>query len=249
MSANKLGNFRFIAFAGLLVAMVFLASTASAATVSYRFTGVVDDLTDKKVDAADYGFSVGDIVSGYWSLDDTHPDSDGGSDRAEYLNPGIDVSFWVTTAGGVTLYSDNAVGDDIEFKIENDRGSNPKDKLEFEDKSTTRAAIDDGSTSIAFDKLKVKFEDDDNNDALSSIIPTVDPNLSIANWNKAYEFELKFKEGGDEVKLKGTITAMSVVPIPAAAWLLGSGLGLLLVFRPQSGRSSQRDSAAETLQS
>ena len=50
--------------------------------------------------------------------------------------------------------------------------------------------------------------------------------MTAMDWDKKREFELKFKSGGEEVQLKGDISAF-VVPVPAAVWLFGSGLGLL----------------------
>ncbi len=215
----------------VLLPAIFLipAGTADAALISYQFSGLVDELTDRRVDASDYGFSIGDIITGVVTVDDGHPDSNSNAAIGEYADLEIALEFWVSTSGGLEIYHDETAADDIEIKIENDNGGhNKKDKFEMEDKSY-RTAITElgGGNALAYEKLKLKLEDDLNNDTFSSIIPTADASVDILDFNKKYEFELKFKDGGDEVKLKGDLTSIAVVPIPPAVWLFGSALGWL----------------------
>ena len=84
---------------------------------------------------------------------------------------------------------------------------------------------------------KLKFELQANSSSLftDTSLP-IDLNfLDIANgvWPDKNTFELKFKSGGDELKLTGTLSSLAV-PIPAAFWLFGSGLGLLGWIRRKS---------------
>jgi len=135
----------------------------------------------------------------------------------------------VSTSGGSEIYYDETAADDIVIRIEDDHGGgNKHDKFEMSDFSN-RAAITEigGGGAVAYEKLTFKLEDDLNNDTFSSIIPTADASVDILDFNKKYEFELKFKDGGKEVKLKGELISISVVPIPAAVWLFGSALGWL----------------------
>ncbi len=60
--------------------------------------------------------------------------------------------------------------------------------------------------------------------ALESTTPVVDPTMVIGDWSNENEYEIKWKDGGDYVKLKGEFDSLRVVPIPAAAWLFGSAL-------------------------
>ena len=48
--------------------------------------------------------------------------------------------------------------------------------------------------------------------------------MVIGDWGNKNEYEIKWKDGGDYIKLKGDFDSLSVVPIPAAAWLFGSAL-------------------------
>ena len=206
----------------VLMTSLFLvpAGNANAALVYYTFEGVVDEA---KKDSALYGFSVGDVIRGTFRIDSTDTPYSSSSDDNEYRNNSLFVRFTVETAGGSLLYSSDAVADDIKLKLENNKGS--KDKLEFEDKSSRLGLTRSGGYTSAFDKLKIKLEDDSET-AINSVIPYRDPAMTALNWPDKREIELKWKTGGEEVQLKGDISAF-VVPVPAAVWLFGSGLGLL----------------------
>ena len=60
--------------------------------------------------------------------------------------------------------------------------------------------------------------------ALTSIVPDIDEFMVIGDWGNKNEYEIKWKDGGDYITLKGDFDSLSVVPIPAAAWLFGSAL-------------------------
>ena len=211
----------------LMAALVLLTSlllipigNANAATVFYTFEGVVDEALK---DASDYGFSVGDVIRGTFRIDNTDTPYSSSSDKNEYRNNSLFVRFTVETAGGILLYSSDAVADDIKLKLENNKNS--KDKLEFEDKSSRAGLTRSGGYTSAFDKLKILLEDDSES-AISSVVPYEDADMTAMDWPDKQEIELKWKSGSEEVQLKGDISAF-VVPVPAAVWLFGSGLGLL----------------------
>ena len=111
------------------------AGNANAALRFYTFEGVVDEA---KKDASDYGFSVGDVIRGTFRIDSTDTPYSSSSDDNEYRNNSLFVRFTVEDAGGILLYSSDAVADVIKLKLENNKNS--KDKLEFEDNSS-RAAL------------------------------------------------------------------------------------------------------------
>ena len=205
----------------LMASLVAPVNSANAASVYYTFEGVVDEA---KKDADKYGFSVGDVIRGTIRIDNTDTPYSSSSNKNEYRNNSLFVRFTVETAGGSLLYSSDTVADDIKLKLENNKSS--KDKFEFEDKSA-RAALSrsGGSKTSAFEKLKIKLEDDDEN-AINSVVPYEDADMTLMDWPDKAEFELEFDTGGEEVQLKGDLSAF-VVPVPAAVWLFGSGLGLL----------------------
>jgi len=180
----------------LLSSLVLMPiGSASAATVYYSFIGVVDEA---KKDASDYGFSVGDIIRGTASIDDAQVPYSSETDKAVYKDGGIFIRFSVESSTGTLLYSSDQAADDIKMTLENDNGGS--DKWELED-SSARAAITsiNGSKTSAFNVLKIKVEDDANNDTFNSVVPFADSTITIANWNKKKEFQLKFETGGEEV--------------------------------------------------
>ena len=202
-----------------LIMMPF--GSANAAFVFYTFVGVVDEAIK---DYADYGFSIGDIIRGTVRIDNTDTPYSSNSYKNEYRDNSIFVRFTVETAGGSLLYSSDTPADDVIIKIENNHNDD-HDKWEFTDESSRTGLSRSGGNTSAYNYLKLKLEDD-GQDALNSQIPTYDAEMTVMDWDKKQEFDLKFKSGGEEVQLKGDLSAF-VVPVPAAVWLFGSGLGLL----------------------
>ncbi|MDG2154841.1 MAG: PEP-CTERM sorting domain-containing protein [Gammaproteobacteria bacterium] len=218
---------RVLACSSLLSSLALMASlllmplgNANAASVYYTFAGIVDQA---KFDSADYGFSVGDVIRGTIRIDATDTPYSSASNKNEYRDNSLFVRFTVETAAGVLLYSSGTPADDIKLKLENNRSG--KDKFEFEDKSSRAAVTRSGGYSSAFEKLKIKLENDDEN-AINSAVPYGDADMRLLDWPDKAEFELRFDSGSEDVKLQGDLSAF-VVPVPAAVWLFGSGLGLL----------------------
>ena len=122
-----------------------------------------------------------------------------------------------------------ATNQDTVLKLKKNYNGN-NDKIEVTDESV-RATLYGGSDVLDFDKFKLKLEDDTMN-ALASAAPLVDEFMVIGNWSDKNEYEIKWKDGGDYVKLRGEFDSLKVVPIPAAAWLFGSAIfGLFTVAR------------------
>jgi hypothetical protein len=225
-----------------LALSLMLASTASAATLNYHFIGTIDTITNKKLDdPGSFGFVVGDIIDGVVSIDSDHiPSSDNGT-TAKFYDLEMTLDFNVqdgygTWSGWTTKYSSNSAADDIKIEIENDHGGGGgHDKFKMEDKSTRSSiiGIDNGAAkTLDYDKLKFELQANSSSLFTDTSLP-IDLNfLDIANgvWPDKNTFELKFKSGGDELKLTGTLSSLAV-PIPAAVWLFGSGLGVLGWFR------------------
>jgi hypothetical protein len=226
----------------LLASSCMLASTAGAATLNYHFIGTIDTITNKKLDdPGSFGFVVGDIIDGIVSIDSDHiPSSDNGTTAKFYdLEMALDFNVqdgYGTWSGWSTKYSSNSAADDIRIEIEdNHGGGGGHDKFKMEDKSTRSGitGIDDGAAkTIAFEKLKFELQANNSSLFTDTSLPTDLNFLDIANgvWPDKNTFELKFKSGGDELKLTGTLSSLAV-PIPAAVWLFGSGLGVLGWFR------------------
>ena len=110
---------------------------------------------------------------------------------------------------------------DTTLKLKNNYNGD-HDRIELDDESV-RTALYGGGDVLAFDKFKVKLEDNTMS-ALESTTPVADRTMVIGDWSNKNEYEIKWKDGGDYIKLKGDFDSLSVVPIPAAAWLFGSAL-------------------------
>ena len=210
----------------ILFATIMLMTTASAQakSVIYKFTAELgaSDITYKKVDSADYDFSPGDILSARVFIDSEQLDLDSDPEKGEFENGTLDLSFTITSASGTMVYSSlAATNQDTVLKLKNNYNGN-YDKLEVTDESV-RAALYGGSDVLDFDKFKLKLKDN-TMAALASATPLVDELMVIGNWSDENEYEIKWKDGGDYVKLKGEFDSLKVVPIPAAAWLFGSAI-------------------------
>jgi hypothetical protein len=210
----------------MLFATIMLMTTASAqaATVIYKLTAVLDasNITDKKVNSADFGFGPGDILSTRISIDSQQLDLNSDTEIGIFENGTLDLSFTITSSNGAVIYSSTTTtSNDTELKLE-DNHDGKHDKIELTDESG-RTAIYAGSDVLPFDKFKVKLQDDTMS-ALTSIVPDIDEFMVIGDWGNKNEYEIKWKDGGDYVKLKGEFDSLRVVPIPAAAWLFGSAL-------------------------
>jgi hypothetical protein len=216
----------------MLFATIMLMTTASAQakSVIYKLTANLgaSDITYKKVNSADYDFSTGDILSVRVHIDPEQLDLDSDPEKGEFENGTLDLSFTITSASGTMIYSSlAATNQDTVLKLKNNYKGN-YDKIEVTDESV-RAALYGGSDVLDFDKFKLKLEDD-SMDALTSTTPFVDPTMVIGDWSNKNEYEIKWKDGGDYIKLKGDFDSLSVVPIPAAAWLFGSALFALFAI-------------------
>ena len=232
-------QFKSLAYAAVILSASLIAtSDAKATTLIYHFKGQIDNITTKSIsDPESFGFSVGDWLYGSLSIDsDKAPTSDNG-EKATWNEPDILLDFHVQDgpgSGWTSIYASNIISDDMKFEVEDDHGGGGgHDKFKMEDKSSTRpdaTGLDGGGSplTVAFEKLKFELQEDNSSIFTSTALPTDMHSVDIANglWSAKNMFELKFKDGGDEIKLTGALSAVSV-PIPAAVWLFGSGLGLL----------------------
>ena len=210
----------------MLFATIMLMTTASAQakSVIYKLTANLgaSDITYKKVNSADYDFSTGDILSVRVHIDPEQLDLDSDPEKGEFENGTLDLSFTITSASGTMIYSSlAATNQDTVLKLKNNYNGD-HDRIELDDESV-RTALYGGGDVLAFDKFKLKLRDNTMS-ALESTTPVVDPTMVIGDWSNKNEYEIKWKDGGDYIKLKGDFDSLSVVPIPAAAWLFGSAL-------------------------
>lgn len=236
----KVNEFRSAAYVAVFLSASLMAtSDAKAVMLIYNFQGQVSNLTTKSIsDPGSFGFTVGDYIYGSLSIDSDHaPDTDNGN-KATWTDPGILLDFRVQdkpgTIGATIIYSSNIVSDWMKLDVENNNGGGGgADKFKMEDKSSARPDATglggSGSPlSVAFEKMKFELKDNNSSNFNSTQHPRDMDFTDIANgkWATKNTFELKFKQGGDEIKLTGALSAITV-PIPAAVWLFGSGLGLL----------------------
>ena len=225
---NKQKSYKAVMIESLILsATIMLMTTASAQgkTVIYKFTAELgaSDITDKKVNSSDFGLSAGDTLSVRVHIDSEQNDLDSHTDKARFENGTIDLSFTITSASGAVIYtSTTSTNQHSVLKLEDNHNSD-HDKLELTDESDRSSLSDGAGDHLFFEKFKLKLQDD-NMSALESTTPIADPTMVIGDWSKKNEYEIKWKDGGDYIKLKGDFDSLKVVPIPAAAWLFGSAL-------------------------
>lgn len=204
-------------------------------------------LTKKLDDPETFGFALGDIIFGSFSVDDSIAPTGGDSHKSEYTN-GINFSFTVASANGTEVYtsedtaSDAYVSDDIEIRVEDN-----KDKFKIEDKDrsfrggVTGTQGNNNAFLLDFYKFKIEVQDSSKNVFSDTALPL---SLDLNDFDADHlKMELKFTaSGGKELKIKGALDALSassqspstpdtVVPVPAAAWLFFSAIGGLGLLR------------------
>lgn len=221
-----------MAFLFFATTVVTMAPSARADIIKYNFVADIDEVKDKGVHSSDYGFGANTTVTGQFVIQDTQHDEEGHKDyRGKYSDGTLTLTFTVLNDNGSVLYT-SAAGqtDDIELKLENNH-NNEHDKLELKDKSSRSALNCSDCSSLAYEKFELKLEDNTQH-ALSSITPMVNRNMLASDWLHKNDIKIKWKSGGKDIELKGQLSSITVVPIPAAVWLFGSALiGLLTVAR------------------
>lgn len=204
---------------GLVCACIFSAVTTitNAATISYEFSATVND-------PGISFFSIGEIVSGSVVVDSGTASVSSVSESTYY-----DMLSYQVSSPTIGVFSSNPVDNSkVSVSVKNDGISGT---------DTFSVIIDDLGPNFsslimqAFDSSKTVFSNED--------LPVPFPSLSSFD---ALRFELDFFTNGswgncsfpDQCHIEATINSLTatVVPIPVAVWLFGSGLlGLIGVAR------------------
>ncbi len=211
-----------------LCALLFSGTISQAAPVTFNFTGLVSDVSDPlspPISVLNNG--VAQQVHGSFTVNFT-PNQHGGT----YL--GVVTGFSLKFDG--TSYSATyAPGLLNGVQIYNSNGINPKDKDSWKLETSAAGTPINGFDPIGF-KLELKGKDMFTNDDLQR--PNLGNALSAANWR------LNFEDADEEgARVKGVISSLTAVPLPAAVVLFGAGL-ISLVGLGAGGLRNLRKSQA-----
>jgi hypothetical protein len=206
----------------------FITISSHAATISYAFTGVLDRITDD-FNILTGQFSVGDTFQGSFSYITNAPEA------SNTVNDPTLAIYSVVTECRVNINGYVFEGDASPgfLQIWDDRasGSNIVDTISASSPLDFTPPIPGMGPGQIVASSKINLFDYTNT-ALSSIqVPTGVINLSDFDYHGFSALQLNTDT--DEVfHLNGVITSLEPVPIPATAWLFGSGLlGLISMAR------------------
>ena len=204
----------FVVGGGALVS----ASSASAALMTFTFTG----------EYVSGPAGPGTTITGTITYDtSTAPTGGNGTTFSRYTSvPTFSLTYAVENGGGTTIAAGSSTGS-LQIDVRDNHGSG---KDEFHIVSGANASIGD-----PVDDLELRLLDETDLDAVSGLdLPSM---LAVSAFDDLAEFTLNDRQGLDSIF---RLTEITAVPIPAAAWLFGSGLlGLFgaLRFRRKSNPS------------
>ena len=183
---------------GAIAALLMVSGVAQAASVTYNYTGNAFDTFSGSL------FSAADSVTASITVDCTSLGGAGDCTNFAYARMGTHVTSWNISAGGVTITNLDTSSVTSRIGIETNAGGDiTKWTLNMFGPPTLPAAP--GYGTALYDRIDTSFVSKGSNDAISS---NAAPVYARVDGNP------------------GQWTA-TVVPVPAAVWLFGSGLGLL----------------------
>lgn len=181
-------------------------TAAIAAPVTFSFSGVVNHVDARLFPA----FSAGQTFSGSYTFESTTP----------LTRPGNRYNGAIT-AFGANLGSYNAVlgaGNNF-IAVTNHRGF---------DRYTLSAPLTPvpGAPGLAL-RFRLDLIDHSGNAFSSRALPTTPPSLSSFAANR---WRLVFEDATGRARIRGMLTSLTAVPLPAAVILFGAGLVALAGF-------------------
>jgi hypothetical protein len=232
----------------IAIALFFLSTVTQAETVIYEFEGLIDFLPPNHV--ANTSIRVGDSWSATVTVDIEDPNVGAGSTYGEAIFRGTTTNLTIGDFGTATFLSSSATFQNDE-RWEDEEFLNPvsdnHDKILFEGGMGRQAYFAgpeqqiDGLYALDLDLQLVDlsstlFSTTPVNPGLKGSYDVVLPGFNdLSQFVQGGSFDLKNRisvrlgpnsPGSSTVNLGGTVTSatVSVVPIPAAAWLFGSAL-------------------------
>lgn len=210
----------------VLLALGGMSARAEAALVQYAWTGTMTASGDPSLAAL---FPVGGSVSGTFALDDSVANTGVVPSQGTYSGA---MAASSTTVGAVVV---GATGGSL--GLQNNQPLGNVDLVSivsgpaFGSGGTLSLSGISGWTLIGWN---LAFQDSSGAALDSTAFPSTSELTNLPSWNVTRDLTLLLRNDvtGASALVRGNITSLTAVPVPAAAWLLGSGLlGLVGVAR------------------
>ena len=199
-----------------------LTPPASANTVTFGFSGNLSNVSNDLFPS----FNTGQTLTGFYSFDSTTPDSNPSANRGQYNGT---ISSLTVTVGSYTATL-GTLGDNF-IQVRNLPNNN--DRYEVRAPLTGPSLVNAGDT---FTPVRFRIELKDGNAFSSDTLPTTPPSLSSFAQN---QFRIVFTDGHGNDRIKGSLTSLVAVPLPASILLFGAGLIALVGLGAGSWRQRQ----------
>jgi hypothetical protein len=187
----------------LLVSGVLVAP-ASAALLQFAYTGAVSDVHSSLFPT----FNTGQTLTGFYTFNSLTPDSNASSNIGRYNGT---IQALTVNLGSYTATLGNSGSNFIEI-----RNQPSSDGYEI------RAPLT-GATVNGFSPLRFRIEliDPSATAFTNDQLPTTPPSLSSFATNR---FRIVFEDGNGTARVRGSLTSLTAIPLPAAILLFGAGL-------------------------
>jgi len=208
------------------------AAPASATPIVYTLTGIIDAI-EPGLAVASPPFSVGDGFSLVIEIDSAAPGTSLGGGARQYqpadafslvLGVGYVLQADASTSLGSVFVTDGSPRDNFQSNLNTMPGASfPPDLGVYRAWDVIMTLLDDAGATLS-----------------SNALPT---ELDIADWTFLRSLQVVFRNPADlsdQQSVVGTVTAVSVVPEPALAWLLAPVTLVAAGVRRGPGRSRKR---------
>ncbi|ULA61511.1 MAG: hypothetical protein LZF60_340051 [Nitrospira sp.] len=209
------------------------AVSAEAAPVTFRFTGEITSVTPAL--GAARGFNSGQSFSGFYTFEGTSPDSSPSPSTGNYR--GL-TSFGINMAGQVIVPAQASTNPSNGIRVFNNEGA-------IQDRYSL-SAFGSGPEVAGWQFRQVSMDLLDPSQSVFSndTLPSTPPSLSsFAQRSANFAFTNRDALGNflGFGSVEGRLTSLSLVPIPPAFLLFGTGVTLLAALRA-AGRRGRRGS-------
>lgn len=191
--------------------LISIAITAQVAEVS-EFGGFLGG-----------AINVGDVITGTYVYESTTPDTSSASTVGNYQHTTAPFGITINTGGLVFRTDPNNVN--FLIQIANDNVNPPSDNYLLRSYNNV---FDISVPSETENHIAWQLDDPTSTALSSEALPTVPPFL--ANWQSVFGLTIESRNrSGDQFFIRAHVSSAEItaVPVPAAAWLFGSGLLVL----------------------